>query len=210
MSEKTITYFGYGSLVNRETRPKNEQSAPATLYGWGRVWGHRVAPVINRFNPNGLGSCSLSVEPLTNLDLPKRDEPFIRGVVVTMPASELEALNEREAGYDRVEVPAAHFDLPAHIQTDSILVYVSNKQHQGAANQHFPILQSYIDVVLAGYKQLFSASGVHEFVQSTKGWDGIIEPDREQPRYPRAVTLQHHQLDEIDTIVAERRLRSQS
>jgi len=210
MSEQSITYFGYGSLVNRDTRPITEQSAPATLYGWSRVWGHRVAPVVGPANPAGLGCCSLSVERLSDSDAPIQRQPFIRGVVVTMPASELDALNERETGYDRVEVPATHFDLPDHVRSDSILVYVSNNQHQGVADRQYPILQSYIDCVLAGYKHKFSRSGVHEFMHSTKGWDGVIENDRDRPRYPRAVTLDQHQLDEIDTIVQERRLRSES
>ncbi len=210
MSEKSITYFGYGSLVNRDTRPVNEQAAPATLYGWGRVWGHRVAPVISQLNPDGLGCCSLSVEQLTKPAAARLQQPFIRGVVVTMPASELEALNQREAGYDRVEVPASHFDLPAHVQAESILVYVSNEQHQGVANPQYPILQSYIDCVLAGYKQLFSHSGMLEFIDYTKGWGGVIENDRQRPRYPRAVSLEPDQLDEFDAVVQEHRLRSPS
>jgi cation transport regulator ChaC len=210
MSEQSITYFGYGSLVNRDTRPINEQSALATLYGWGRVWGHRVAPTISSAYPDGLGCCSLSVERLSDFDGPKQHQPFIRGVVVTMPASELDSLNEREAGYDRVEVPAAHFDLPAHVQAEKILVYVSSSQHQGSATPQYPILQSYIDCVLAGYKQQYSAIGVYEFMHSTKGWEGVIEPDRERPHYPRAVSLEQHHLDEIDTIVQQRRLRTES
>jgi len=122
MTDKFITYFGYGSLVNRETRPRDEMASAARLYGWQRVWGHRVRPTADQTE----ACCSLTVRPLTdgseqNGHIPgliqghsSGQEGFaVDGVVVTIPEHDLPALYAREQGYDRVPVSRRSFDLPA-------------------------------------------------------------------------------------------------
>jgi len=48
---------------------------------------------------------------------------------------------------------------------------------------------------------------MQHFVDSTVGWGGVIENEREAPKYPRAVSLPKSQLDLIDALVSKRRLR---
>jgi len=209
MADGFITYFGYGSLVNRDTRPAGEQSYPARLYGWQRIWGHRVWPLGN--TGNQLSCCSLTVKPASvpdtvDLSGPERDSaPFVDGVVVIIPMSDLPALDERERGYDRVTLPRSHFDLSSDIQAEEIQVYVSKVSNRGLADAEHPILQSYIDCVLAGYCAVFEQDGLQQFVDGTVGWQGVIENDRENPRYPRAVVLSAEQLQQFDQLVEKRR-----
>jgi len=214
MAEQIVTYFGYGSLVNRDTRPANEQALPARLYGWRRVWGHRVQPADAALSGSHRSCCSLSVEKCdenpdeyskVSTDAKTRCSQFIDGVVVNIPLAELPALDQREYGYDRLRVPAGEFDLPHNCAAKHIHVYVSNMTHSGRSNIQYPILQSYIDCVLAGYCAVFNQKGMQQFVESTVGWGGVIENERHDPRYPRAVQLPDSQLALFDSVVKNHR-----
>lgn len=209
MSTDFITYFGYGSLVNRATRPADEVAQPARLYGWQRVWGHRVLSLQQPCDEPRRSCCSLSVQKLTGVDpLGRENTPYIDGVVVTIPVSALPVLDKREAGYDRHAIPRTHFDLSAGCDVDEIQMYISTPEHQGSATEQFPILQSYIDCVLAGYCAVFEPEGMQHFVDSTQGWTGAIENERDNPKYPRAVTLPATQLAWFDSVIAAKRLNT--
>ena len=194
MNARRITYFGYGSLVNRETRPPDEAAACARLRGWHRVWGHRVAGSAERAT-----SCSLSVDP----DLGARDG--IDGVVVSLPIEALPVLDAREKGYERLTLPATDFDLPEGLGADEIHVYRSLPANRLPATPAQPILQTYVDCVLAGYLRVYGEGGLDAFLLSTEGWDGAIENDRAAPRYPRAVDVPGALLARFDRLVAARR-----
>ncbi len=219
MSEQFITYFGYGSLVNRETRPPTERSFPARLYGWRRVWGHRVQGSVDASTGARRSCCSLSIERVNtepvsmktadvqNGSKAKPDSAYIDGVIVQLPIEDLPVLDQREHGYDRIKINSNAFDLPEGYSAEHIHVYVSDANHAGRANDQFPILQSYIDCVAAGYCAVFDQQGMQHFVDSTSGWNGVIENERDAPRYPRAVSLPGSQLTQIDALVNKRRLR---
>ena len=53
------------------------------------------------------------------------------------------------------------------------------------ADREFPILLSYVEVVLAGYFSTFGTEGLQRFYDSTLGWDSYILDDRKSPIYPR-------------------------
>ena len=191
MTSDWIYYFGYGSLVNRDTRPDGEFAESALLKGWQRVWEHRTA------DPERQQQCtSLSIEPVDH-----SDRVGIEGVVARIPASELTELDKRESGYERLELPAADFDLPASIQTDSVFVYRSLPPNRHLANDQHPILQSYIDCVLAGYKTRFGDVGMHAMLDSTRGWNRPIMNDRAAPHYPRWVSVATEVTQQFDVLV---------
>ena len=205
MTERCITYFGYGSLVNRATRPADEQALPARLYGWQRVWGHRVQQSGESNSGLRPACCSLSVEKCEG-----DNQAFIDGVIVRIPLVNLPVLDQREVGYDRVQLPASDFDLPESCSVDGIHVYVSAKTHSIRPNAQHPILQSYIDCVLAGYCSIYGQTGMQQFVDSTSGWGGFIEKDRHKPQYPRAVAVPQNQLNLFDEVVSQRCLSADS
>lgn len=197
MTSDWIYYFGYGSLVNRDTRPDGEFAESARLKGWQRVWEHRTA------DPDRQQQCtSLSIEPVDH-----SDSPGIEGVVARIPVSELPELDKRESGYERLKLSATDFDLPASISTDAVFVYRSLPQNRHLANPEHPILQSYIDCVLAGYKARFGDDGMHAMLDSTRGWSRPIMNDRTAPHYPRWVSVAPQVREQFDVLVQSRSKR---
>ena len=183
MNTDWILYFGYGSLVNRHTRPAEEIAHSARLNGWQRVWDHRVS------NPYRDKRCtSLSIEPSS--------EVAVEGVIVRLDLDMLPQLDQREAGYDRMVLPATDFDLPEELLeqmdgegVEDIMVYRSQAQNRGLADAESPVLQSYVDCVMAGYLHRFGEEGVNALVSSTRGWESSLFNDRTEPFYPRWVEV---------------------
>lgn len=194
MKTDWIHYFGYGSLVNRETRPADEHAQPARLNGWQRVWDHRVT------DPNRGKPCtSLSIEPGPGLVVQAGQEVVpagIDGVLVRLPREQLPQLDAREAGYDRLSLPLSDFVLSAELLrqldeegVDSIMVYRSHTDNRVLADHDHPVLQSYVDCVMAGYLHRFGQQGVRDMVSSTRGWECPLFDDRADPFYPRWVEV---------------------
>lgn len=192
MSSQWINYFGYGSLVNRDTRPDGEVATNVTLKGWGRVWNHRVT------NIDARKACtSLSVEEA---------ESSIDGVLVRIPRSELDALDAREFGYERMSLAATDFVLPEEIQVETIYVYRSLQKNRHLADSEHPVTQSYVDCVMAGYLNRFGEDGLQQLLRTTRGWHLPTLFDRSEPTYPRSVKLPVEQYEYFDSLLAPLRL----
>lgn len=196
MTTNWINYFGFGSLVNRATRPPEESALSARLWGWQRVWNHRVTDPYR-----GQPCTSLNIEPLAS-----RSAGSIEGVVVRMPAEALPDLDAREFGYERLALPASDFDLPDEFEGDIIMVYRSREENRHIASEEHPVLQSYVDCVMAGYLERFGQNGLYSLVSSTRGWDRPRLNDRDTPFYPRWVPVDEEQrqlfdhcLDQVDS-----------
>ncbi|MEE9335827.1 MAG: gamma-glutamylcyclotransferase family protein [Granulosicoccaceae bacterium] len=189
-----IAYFGYGSLVNRNTRPPLEDAFKARLSGWERHWAHRVAD-----DATDRHCTSLSARPAADA------ATSIDGVVVLMEQSELPTLDQRESGYFRQSVPICAFEIETALPVKEVAIYRSLPENLAPANENFPILQSYIDCVMAGYEQLFDEAGLHEFMRTTVGWSGDTLNDRIKPHYPRAVSLSREQLVRFELLIKQYR-----
>ncbi|MFP8965717.1 gamma-glutamylcyclotransferase family protein [Pokkaliibacter sp. CJK22405] len=177
-------YFGYGSLVNDRTRPADTVAQAYELQGWRRRWSHRV------FTAEGQGHTSLTVHA--------DDSCSILGVLVQSPKVHLPALDEREVGYHRYGLACAS----AFLGADAFL-YHSTPDYFLPADEAFPILQSYLDVVLSGYLLHYGEEAAIAFIQTTDGWDLPILNDRAAPVYPRAVALNEETLAHLDQLLAE-------
>ncbi len=160
-------FFGYGSLVNRQTHG-NEPARPAAVRGWRRAWRHTP---LRR------------VSFLTAIPCP---DTILDGLVAPVPLGDWRALDQREHAYDRnpsiARLRACGTDVTAAI-------YAIPTERHAAPTQESPILLSYLDAVLQGYFQEFGAEGVRHFTDTTDGWEAPILDDRNDPIYPRATTL---------------------
>ncbi len=159
-------FFGYGSLVNRNTHDYAEIHT-ARVLGWQRVWRHTSLRAV----------AFLSVTPAPG--------KFIDGVIATVPDGNWQELDRREHAYDRLPLTAEDIrhDHPGPI---SVYMYRTRPQCDAPPDTRHPILQSYLDTVLLGYLDVFGAAGITHFIETTAGWEAPILQDRNSPIYPRA------------------------
>lgn len=174
-------FFGYGSLVNRDTHSYT-QAEPAVLSGWRRVWrqtSHRALAY-------------LSAEPCAGSQ--------IAGLIAAVPNADWAALDLRESGYERLRLSAglSHATPPK----PEVAIYSVPPDPDLPPTQRHPILQSYLDVVFLGYLREFGRDGLEQFVATTVGWDVPLLGDRENPQYPRAIAVNAAQRRMFDDITA--------
>ena len=191
---ETIAYFGYGSLVNLETlRTPFLEAHPARVTGWERVWLARPK-VPGSFVPID-GLAFLSVRP--------NRSQTIDGMLIVDHKSSLASLDEREALYQRHEVTSDGLeiigDYDGHKQS---YIYVADAVD---AQPDARILRSYIDAVMQGYLTHFGEEGVLRMLNSTRNFGLEILEDRDDPIYPRPVSLQKKEADFFDSAISEMR-----
>lgn len=182
----TITYFGYGSLVNVDTIPREAEVTPGRLTGWLRQW--RVCGQ----GEDGQGRCALTVR--------QEEGSEIWGVMAREPRTRLADLELREQRYLKVEAVGVAFRCEALQQQgpDDLFLFQAAPEHTRWGCDRHPILQSYLDCVLAGYFRTWGEGGIDHFLATTDGWHVPVLADRERPRYPRRIVLDPELADLID------------
>lgn len=161
-------FFGYGSLVHKGTHD-HANHAPARLRGWKRVW------------------VATPARALPYLSVIRDDSSAIDGLIAEVPDQGWDALDQREAAYQRVPLGAELTHQMADMPTDSLtVVYSVSPDEQQPVSDKNPILLSYLDVVVQGYFDVFGAAGVDHFFSTTFNWTGSYLDDRAAPIYPRA------------------------
>ena len=83
-----------------------------------------------------------------------------------------------------------------------IAVYAVPEGRHRVPSSRYPILMSYLDVVVQGYLREFGECGALNFFATTKGWDSPILNDRESPRYPRYQQLSRRETAFVDDQLA--------
>jgi hypothetical protein len=173
-------FFGYGSLVNPATHDFRDPQ-PARLTGWRRAWRHT------------------DLRPVAFLTAIPAPGHAIDGMIARVPHADWEALDQREWAYDRI--PATDHISHALEQAPEISVYAVPESRQRDSTEQYPVLLSYLDVVVQGYVRAFGQEGVQHFFDTTDGWDAPILNDRAEPRYPR-----HQQLKPDETALVDMHL----
>lgn len=174
--------FGYGSIVNLDTWSHPVAYKPAYLEGWKRSWRHVVHLDCGSFS-------ALTLEPCPNTR--------IAGLLVATDQVNSEILNNREIGYELMNINDAHLSLKDSDtdHTGDARGYTSRQSHIQTPDNMSPIQQSYLDCVMQGYYNVFGESGVIDFMETTDFWDAPILLDRDNPSYPRPIELTKPQLD---------------
>ena len=180
-------FFGYGSLVNRATHSYPE-SRPARLNGWRRCWRHTKL--------RRLAYLSVEPDPGSAID----------GLLAMVPDGDWAALDARERAYDRLLLRPGEI-AHDHPRARRIHLYRTRPEHDAAPDARHPILQSYLDTVVAGYHALFGAAGAARFFASTAGWDAPVRDDRHAPLYPRAVPPSPELRRLVDQALDDRQVR---
>lgn len=181
-------FFGYGSLVNRRTHGYDPAFA-AQAQGWRRAW--------RATETRRIAYLTVLPDPGSVID----------GLVAAVPGRDWDALDAREAAYDRLDATgAALHDLPG---APAVAIYAIPAGAHHPPDDRSPILQSYLDVVMQGFLHQFGAEGLARFVATTDGWHAPVLQDRAAPVYPRHQSLtaaERRILDDVLDSLAVRRL----
>ncbi|MEM1360288.1 MAG: gamma-glutamylcyclotransferase family protein [Pseudomonadota bacterium] len=167
--------FGYGSLVNRRSHAA-PQAHPARLRGWQREW------------------CQTSLRPTPFLSVRPSADHEVLGLIAEVAQEDWQALDEREAAYERHQVAVDDHGLDPSPHTQVYAICPDLK----ATTADGPILLSYLDVVVQGYLHVFGEDGAKAFFDTTAGWDRPVLNDRSAPRYSRHQVLAPEEIALVD------------
>ena len=176
--------FGYGSLINAASRQLTGQTGdaiPVVAKGLVRYWGKIDDSYI--------------MSPL----IVNQGEGEVSGVLLQVDDNELPNFDRREAGYQRIQINANQIETEYSFDTaQPIWVYVTDSYQQPCSNS--PIVQSYVDTVIAGCLDISEQFARH-FIEHTVGWHCPYENDRQAPKYQRVAGVKPHHQVSIDKLL---------
>ncbi|EOX4458312.1 gamma-glutamylcyclotransferase family protein [Vibrio antiquarius] len=179
--------FGYGSLINSASRKLTGQTGeaiPVIAHGLVRYWGKI--------------DDSYTLSPL----VVNQGDGQVNGVLLEVNEEALAEFDRRERGYHRIQIQPDQIETDANFnQEHSIWVYVKDEPLPPCVKS--PIMQSYVDTVLAGCLEVSHAFAEH-FVRHTIGWHHAKENDRHQPKYGNLAGVQEHHYELIDNLIAQK------
>jgi hypothetical protein len=181
MSSVPQFIFGYGSLVESESRARTWPSAlyasPAIVKGIKRGWFDSTDSP--GFSTTYLGA--VLAEGFT-----------CNGVIFSITEQGLAAYDQRETGYKREKIDPANItmlDGTTSAPQGDIWFYANTKERP--ASPKLPIVQSYVDICLNGCLELEAtyplakeAKFAEMFIKTCTGWNEWWVNDRIYPRRP--------------------------
>lgn len=195
--------FGYGSLIDGGSREKTAgaplDAIPVRVsadFGYIRAWVDRCPC---GFTALGLRRRRAGEAPMT-----------INGVIYPVDSSSLPAFDLREAKYRRVLVPRVMIEaiswqgLP---ETGNVWAYIPDGPGGEPGvdlpdpSARFPIVQSYVDLVLHGALR-YGSDFATEFIETTADWSVFWLNDREIPRRPWVHSTDYQVIDSLLSKVA--------
>ena len=182
--------FGFGSLICSSSRAITGQLGPVVpvvVANIERSWTAHVdfaSPPPNA-PPSLLGATAVSVVIRPNANC--------CGILLKLlDQEELERLDMRESGYDRIPIPLSDISpvsssspLPPELSSPDNRFWCYSGRHQVPATPSHPILQSYVDVIIKGALE-YSPEFAENFISTTLGWDGYWLNDRRSLIYARS------------------------
>ena len=170
--------FGYGSLIDSQTRiatsPSASCASPVNVAGIQRGWFGRLDDV----GPTYLAAVA---NPNSNCN----------GVIFKVTVQELEAVDEYESGYERKLIDPQNvimLDDSKSVAQGDIWFYTCAVKRFATAES--PILQSYVDTCLNGcfeieanFAQAKEAKFAEQFLKTSSDWSKYWVNDRPQPEH---------------------------
>lgn len=178
--------FGYGSLMNSASRRLTGQTStatPAVIHGLCRYWGkvddsYVLAPLVVT-----------------------RGEGVVNGVLLQVDSDQLGEFDLRERGYQRVSIEHHAVDSPLTLGLDDkVWIYVIQQAIPPCTLS--PIMQTYVDTVLAGCLEV-SESFAQQFIVNTIGWHYPRENDRQSPKYGNLAGVSNEAIEQIDRLLSK-------
>ena len=186
--------FGYGSLVQRQSRVKTwskaEFASPVVVHGVSRGWFDQTGGP--SWNPTYLGAVL-------------ENDAVCNGVIFPVSAAELVAYGEREVGYQPTRIEASQITMLDGSQAapEADIWFYGNTEKRFPSSDH-PIVQSYVDVCLDGcleieamYPLAGQANFAEQFLRTTSNWQPPWINDRIYPWRPSVYVPRASQIDAL-------------
>lgn len=167
--------FGYGSLISRESRHatgKTGKAEPIQVQDMRRSW-NVAAPKMQ----------------MVGVGIVPEQAAICNGVLIEINEGEIASFDKREINdtdhsYARAEIEfkkiiGLHWEFDP---SDKVWTYIVIKPC--LPSREFPILQSYVDVILSGCLEI-SHEFAMGFICNTDGWENPWDNDRTHPKYIR-------------------------
>jgi hypothetical protein len=180
-SDRQQYIFGYGSLIERESRMGTVASAefasPVMVRGVARGWFDQTD--VPSWSPTYLGGVE---DPTATCN----------GVIFPVSASAFESFVQREVGYTLTQVAPGRISMldGSASAPDADIWYFANASQRLPSDAH-PIVQSYVDVCLNGcieleamYPLARQAGFAEQFIKTTSNWGPPWVNDRIYPWRP--------------------------
>lgn len=186
--------FGYGSLIQSESRTRTVSSAqfaaPVIARGISRGWYDQTGGP--SWNPTYLGAVA-EKGATTN------------GVIYPVSAQDMEANNQRETGYKPTRIDPSDITMldGSKQAPDADIWYYANVTKKTASKAH-PLVQSYIDICLDGcleveaaYPLAKEANFAERFIRTCTDWKTPWINDRIYPWRPTIYIPRANQIDAL-------------
>lgn len=184
--------IGYGSLMEtaskRRTAPLAGENLPVRVGGFQRGWYVR-------------GGVSA---PTTFLGVIPQASARMNAVIYRLPlTSELTALDRREDSYCRYPVSPSQIEmLDRSVRPDGqVWIYGITPAQKQLPDPQFPIVQSYVDIVIGGCLEIQETFNLTNFaeecVTTTKDWSTHWVNDRLYPRRPFIYQPRARSIDQV-------------
>ena len=185
--------FGYGSLIERESRmltwPSAEFASPAVVKGIARGWFDQTDGP--SWSPTYLGGVT-------------EEDAECNGVVFSVTSAEFDSYSRRETGYRPTKLdPSQVTMLDGGSAPPDGDIGILQHDKRFASVEH-PIVQSYVDVCLDGcleieamYPQAKQANFAERFIRTTGNWGPPWINDRIYPWRPFVHVPRAWAIDEL-------------
>ena len=173
--------FGYGSLIERESRmgtwPSAEFASPVVVKSIARGW-------FDQADVPSLTATFLGGVPEEGAEC--------NGVIFPVTSAELDSYTRREIGYKATKIEPSRLTVldGGAIPPDAEIWYFANTRKRFASAER-PIVQSYVDVCLNGcleiegmYPRAKQANFAEQFIRTTANWGPPWINDRIYPHRP--------------------------
>jgi hypothetical protein len=185
--------IGYGSLMQDESRQRTTPNAnisyPVKVNGYQRGWFTKGSGV-------GFSTTFLGAVP--------SKEGALNAAIYLIDAIEITAMDKREFAYCRLAVEPENYSLLKQdfpLSPGQAWIYVNKPETIATANNHFPIVQSYVDIFLSGCLELEQRFELKDFakqcIATTGNWSTQWMNDRIYPRRPFIHQPKAGQIDQL-------------
>lgn len=179
-STKAQYIVGYGSLISeqskRTTAANLGENLPVMVTGYQRGWFLKGAG-------NGFSGTFLGIKPAIKQQM--------NAVIFLLAKShQLAGFDKREMGYCRYLVKAGAMKLLSQggLPKGQYWIYVPQASQMAVVSKKFPIMQSYVDIVLSGCLQIEKKYQLKNYakqcINMTSDWSPYWVNDRIYPRRP--------------------------